>query len=92
MFYELVTGKLLFPGDDLAEVSNAIISRMPVPPSAVNPLAGPLDPIILKCLQKDPSDRYQSVRTLLGDLKLFLDSQHDTLDNDSWYEGKGTVE
>ena len=92
VFYELVTGKLLFPGDDLAEVSNAIISRMPVPPSAVNPLAGPLDPIILKCLQKDPSDRYQSVRTLLGDLKLFLDSQHDTLDNDSWYEGKGTVE
>ena len=92
VFYELVTGKLLFPGDDLAEVSNAIISRMPVPPSEVNPLAGPLDPIILKCLQKDPSDRYQSVRTLLGDLKLFLESQHDTLDNDSWYEGKGTVE
>ncbi|MCU0629631.1 MAG: protein kinase, partial [Methanoregulaceae archaeon] len=28
VFYELVTGKLLFPGDDLAEVSNAIISRM----------------------------------------------------------------
>ncbi|MCX7220460.1 MAG: protein kinase, partial [Burkholderiales bacterium] len=33
VFYELVTGKLLFPGDDLAEVSNAIISKMPVPPS-----------------------------------------------------------
>ena len=92
VFYELVTGKLLFPGDDLAEVSNAIISRMPVPPSEVNPLARPLDPVILKCLQKDPGDRYQSVRTLLEDLKWFLDSQHDTLDNDSWYEGNGTVE
>jgi len=92
VFYELVTGKLLFPGDDLAEVSNAIISRMPVPPSEVNPLARPLDTVILKCLQKDPGNRYQSIRTLLGDLKQFLDSQHDTLDNDSWYEGNGTVE
>ena len=92
VFYELVTGKLLFPGDDLADVSNAIISRMPVPPSEVNPLARPLDPIILKCLKKDPADRYPSVRRLLDDLKLFLDSQHDTGDDESWYEGKGTVE
>jgi serine/threonine protein kinase len=92
VFYELVTGKLLFPGDDLAEVSNGIISRMPLPPSDVNPLARPLDPIILLCLQKNPKDRYQSVRMLLLDLKRFLDSQHDTGDDESWYEGKGTVE
>jgi len=87
-----VTGKLLFPGDDLADVSNAIISRMPVPPSEVNPLARPLDPIILVCLQKDPGARYQSVRMLLEDLKKFLDSQHDAGENDTLYDGDGVVE
>jgi hypothetical protein len=92
VFYELVTGKLLFPGDDLAEVSNAIISRMPVPPSELNPLAGPLDTIILKCLQKNPGDRYQSVRMLIADLNQFLDSRQDIGDNDPWFEGKGAVE
>jgi hypothetical protein len=92
VFYELVTGKLLFPGDDLAEVSNAIISRMPVPPSELNPLSAPLDPIILKCLQKDPGDRYQSVRTLLEDLKQFLDSQHDTGDRNPGDGDKGGAE
>jgi serine/threonine protein kinase len=92
VFYELVTGKLLFPGDDLADVSNAIISRMPVPPSDINPIARPLDPIILKCLQKDPGARYQSVRTLLEDLKRFLDSQHDTGDNDPGFDWSGAVE
>ena len=89
VFYELVTGKLLFPGDDLADVSNAIISRMPVPPSEINPLARPLDPIILKCLQKNPGDRYQSVRALLKDLEQFLGTQHDTGDLNSLYDGKG---
>jgi len=89
VFYELVTGKLLFPGDDLADVSNAIISRMPVPPSEINPLARPLDPIILKCLQKNPGDRYQSVRELLEDLEQFLGTKHDTGDLDSLYDGKG---
>ncbi len=92
VFYELVTGKLLFPGDDLAEVSNAIISKMPVPPSEVNPLARPIDPIILKCLQKDPGDRYQSVRAMLEDLKQFLCTVQDTGDDDSLYDGKGAVE
>ncbi|MCX6701280.1 MAG: serine/threonine-protein kinase, partial [Methanomicrobiales archaeon] len=92
MFYELVTGKLLFPGDDLAEVSNAIISRIPVPPSEVNPQARPLDPIILKCLQKKPEDRYQSVRMLILDLKQFLCLQPDTRDYDSLFDEKGGVE
>jgi hypothetical protein len=92
VFYELVTGKLLFPGDDLAEASNAIISKMPVPPSEVNPLARPIDSIILKCLQKDPGDRYQSVRAMLKDLKQFLGTVQDTGDDDYLFEGKGAVE
>jgi len=92
VFYELVTGKLLFPGDDLAEVSNAIISKMPVPPSEVNPLARPLDPIILKCLQKKSEDQYQSVRMLILDLNKFLGLQTDIRDYDLLFDEKGGVE
>ena len=74
VFYELVTGKLLFPGDDLADVSNAIVSRTPPLPSEINPLARPLDGIIMKCLQKEQRNRYQSVREFKEDLSGIMDS------------------
>jgi hypothetical protein len=72
VFYELVTGKALFPGEDLAEISNAIVSKAPEPPSRINPEAEPLDRIILRCLQKDPKDRYPSVHALIEDLNPYL--------------------
>ncbi|MDD1712316.1 MAG: serine/threonine protein kinase, partial [Methanoregulaceae archaeon] len=71
VFYELVTGKVLHPGDDLVAVSTEIISRLPEPPSTYNHEALLLDQIILKCLETDPNDRYQSVQALLHDLQRF---------------------
>jgi hypothetical protein len=71
VFYELVTGKLLHPGDDLVAVSTEIISQLPEPPSTYNHEAALLDPIILKCLATNPGDRYQSVKELLHDLQRF---------------------
>lgn len=69
--YEIVTGKTPFAGEDLAEVSNAIVGKLPDPPSAVRPEAAGLDDIILTCLAKDPDARYQSVSLLLEDLIAF---------------------
>ncbi len=72
VFYELVTGKPLFPGDNLAAVSNAVISQTPVPPSQINPESADLERIILRCLEKEPKNRYQTVQELINDLSGYL--------------------
>ena len=75
VFYELVTGKVLYEGEEIGKVSARILSEEPVPPSALNPTAAGLDPIILKCLRKQPADRYQTVEELIEDLNRYLGSQ-----------------
>jgi hypothetical protein len=69
LFYEIITGKIPFIGDDLVNVSTAIVQEPPVPPSHHNPRAKVVEEIILKCLAKDPAARYQSVHDLLDDLE-----------------------
>jgi len=39
------------------------------PPSAVIRGLGPLDHVILRCLARDPSDRYRDMRELLRDIR-----------------------
>ncbi len=75
VFYELVTGKVLYEGEEIGKVSARILTEEPVPPSALNPTAAGLDPIILKCLRKQPADRYQTVDELIEDLQRYLVSQ-----------------
>lgn len=72
IFYELVTGKLPFTGNDLTEVAFAIIGKDPLPPSHINPKAKDVEHIILKCLQRDQSKRYQSAGELQRDLAKYL--------------------
>jgi hypothetical protein len=72
VLYEMVTGKVPFPGDDLIQVSTRIASDRPIPPSILNPLALPLDPVIMKCLEKDPRMRFQHADDLIRELETFL--------------------
>ncbi|MDD1702125.1 MAG: protein kinase [Methanoregula sp.] len=73
LFYELVTGTIPFGGDSIIEVGNAIVRDEPVPPSEYSPDAEIVEKIILKCLAKDPADRYQSGQELLDALAGYLD-------------------
>jgi serine/threonine protein kinase len=75
IFYELLTGRTPFEGDDLVEVSTAIVTEEPAPPSSINPETEIVDPIILKCLAKKKEDRYQNVRELQNDLASALKMQ-----------------
>lgn len=68
ILYELVTGKAPFEAENEAAVLENIKGRDPVPPSKLNPDAKFLEPIIMKCLEKDKDKRYQSVRELQADL------------------------
>jgi serine/threonine protein kinase len=73
LFYELVTGSIPFGGESIVEVGNAIVREDPTPPTEYNPDAEAVEKIILKCLAKNPADRYQSADELLDALSRYLD-------------------
>ncbi len=65
LLYELFTGTLPFEGDTPLAVVLRHVQDNPPPPQAKNPKIDPkIAAIILKCMRKDPSDRYQSVNQL----------------------------
>ncbi|GEM_PF-6209111 len=74
IFYELVTGRSPFNGSTFGEIVFSIIGKDPVPPSAVNPEAKFVEPIIMKMLAKDKAKRYETVEQLQNDLlKVFME-------------------
>ena len=70
VLYEMVTGKLPFPGTTTADVFAALLMREPEPPRKLNP-AVPKEGerIILKLLSKDKAQRYQTASDLRVDLE-----------------------
>jgi serine/threonine protein kinase len=72
ILYELVTGALPFTGDSAIEIISSIPTKVPVAPGDINPEAKKIEKIILRCIEKDPLKRYQSVAGLQKDLAAFL--------------------
>jgi parallel beta-helix repeat protein len=72
LFYELVTGRAPAAGDSIAEIISSILDHAPVDPSSLNAEATAVEPIILKCLEKDPAARYASADALHRDLETYL--------------------
>lgn len=68
VFYELLTGTLPFTGEGMGEMSVAILTEHPLPPSEINGTLRPFDRIIEKCLEKKPDLRYSSIDEFLRDL------------------------
>jgi serine/threonine-protein kinase len=65
VLYEVFTGTLPFEGDTPLAVVLKHIQESPPSPQARNPKIDPkISQIILKCMQKDPKDRYHSVNDL----------------------------
>jgi serine/threonine-protein kinase len=70
VLYEMATGQRPFAEVEHSQLIGAILRRPPVPPTNLNPkLSLELDRIIAKCLEKEPENRYQSVRELAVDLR-----------------------
>jgi serine/threonine-protein kinase len=70
VLYELYTGRAPFEQKLFTALVDEILHRAPVPPSHVRPGISPrLEAIILKCLEKDPANRYQSAEELLRELR-----------------------
>jgi serine/threonine-protein kinase len=73
--YFLLTGKLVFEGDNLIQVVVKHLHEPPVPPSArvELPIPAALDAVVLACLVKSPADRIRSaaeLRRALGSVSL----------------------
>jgi serine/threonine-protein kinase len=64
--YWLLTGKQVFEGDTPVAVLVEHVKTAPVPPSQRSEIDVPadLEKVILKCLEKDPADRYQTAEEL----------------------------
>jgi len=70
VLYEMATGRLPFRGKTVAGILGSILTESPAKPSTVNPaVPAGLDRVILKSLEKDRRDRYQSVDRLSADLE-----------------------
>ena len=69
VLYQMLTGVPPFDGSSVAAVCAQILSAQPVPPSKRNPaLPEGLDHIVMRCLAKDPADRYPSCEALAASL------------------------
>lgn len=76
MFYEMVTDRRAFAGEDAATIRQNILETTPPPPIQINPKLHPLlSNLIVKVLAKDPAQRYQSGRQLLDDLEQCKESR-----------------
>jgi serine/threonine protein kinase/Tfp pilus assembly protein PilF len=70
VFYEMVTGRLAFPGPTTAVIFNRILSSPVEPATTVNPaLPKALDTLLTRLLAKERDRRYSSARELRGDLQ-----------------------
>jgi serine/threonine-protein kinase len=71
IFYEMLTGVLPFTGDTTFQLMYQRVHQLPKRPETVIPDLPPyLSRICLKCLEKDPAQRYQSASEILTDLEL----------------------
>ncbi|HEY2313511.1 MAG TPA: Stk1 family PASTA domain-containing Ser/Thr kinase, partial [Streptosporangiaceae bacterium] len=73
LLYELLTGRPPFTGDSPVAIAYQHVKEDPVPPSQVDPEVPPwADAIVLKAMQKDPADRYQSAGEMRNDIQRAL--------------------
>ncbi len=73
VLYEMVTGQPPFEGPDPIEVLRSLREHAVPLPSTLVRIPPDLEAICLKCLAKDPAQRYPGARALADDLGRFLD-------------------
>ncbi len=73
LLYECLTGRMPFPTSDLPTLARMVGNDEPITPSRLDPrIDRDLETITLKCLQKNPRDRYPDCAALSDDLGHWL--------------------
>jgi serine/threonine protein kinase/tetratricopeptide (TPR) repeat protein len=70
VLYEITTGRRPFTEEFAPELVQSILHKRPPSPKGLNPAISPsLEAAILKCLEKEPENRYRLARELATDLR-----------------------
>lgn len=70
VLYEMATGRRPFEYSTAPRVASAILTDRPASPASINHHISPgLEQIILKCLEKEPENRYHAAREISVDLR-----------------------
>ena len=73
VLYEMATGQRPFREELTTRLADEILHKSPMQPVRLNPdIPAKLELIIVKCLEKDPENRYQAAKEALVDLRRLL--------------------
>jgi WD40 repeat protein/serine/threonine protein kinase len=76
ILYHLLTGRPPFVGESLTDTLHQVLDAEPVSPRLVSPSVSPdLETICLKCLEKEPEQRYATAQALADELSRFLNNE-----------------
>ncbi len=76
ILYAMLTGKAPFEGTTVVETLTQVIEQEPVPlRQTISTIPLDLETICLKCLEKDPAERFESAQVLREELQRFIDGE-----------------
>jgi WD40 repeat protein len=76
VLYEMLAGRPPFRSDNPVDTLSLVLNAPPERPRAANPvIPRDLETICLKCLEKQPGNRYASADALADDLRRFLEGR-----------------
>ena len=80
VLYEMLSGRRPFAGDSRASLMAAIVATEPPALLSLQPRTpASLDRLILRCLAKDPDDRWQTARDLAAELRWIAEAGSGTV-------------
>ena len=75
ILYEALTGRVPFEADSAVAIAMKQVSQTPQLPSSINPNVSPaLDAVVMRALEKDPGQRFQSASAFIAALDAALRS------------------
>jgi serine/threonine-protein kinase len=73
ILYEALTGRVPFEAESAVAVAMKQVSQTPLRPSSINPAVSPaLDAVVMRALEKDPGQRFQSADAFIAALDAAL--------------------